>query len=128
MLGESCLVRRDRVVGEGGERQVESRRPRVWLMKIVLVMAVGIMVVRLIELQVVQGEELRLRGDNNRIFQRSVMAPRGIVTQSRSAPGGPFRRGGGDRCHGNDLGARHALSGEASRKRNVVRPGGAAWL
>ncbi len=49
----------------------------------VVVVAVSLIVVRLWYLQVVQGQELRVRSENNRVRLREIKALRGIILDSR---------------------------------------------
>jgi len=80
-VGKGLNGRRDEELHLAGMTKV-----RLVLMKVVFVAAMVMVGLRLFELQVVQGQTLRARSDNNRIYRRTFSAPRGVITDRKGVP------------------------------------------
>lgn len=64
----------------GSDPQLERKDlSRLMLFRLFFAAAFAILGIRLINVQIIQGQEFRLRADENRIFQRTVPAARGVI-------------------------------------------------
>ncbi len=59
---------------------------REYLIPLILILAVGVMLVKLFHLQIVRGSELRILADSNRIRTKIIHAPRGVIFDRNGTP------------------------------------------
>ena len=76
-LREAYDWQKKMVVGSNLKSSVD--KSRLFLLKVMFLCVLVVMAVRLVKLQVVEGAVYRQRSDNNRIYERRVVAPRGVI-------------------------------------------------
>src|SRR3989344_2994495 len=76
-LREAYDWQKKMVVGSNLKSSVD--KSRLFLLKVMFLCVLVVMAVRLVKLQVVEGAVYRQRSDNNRIYERRVVAPRGGI-------------------------------------------------
>lgn len=61
-------------------------KSRLMLFRVAIACFLSLITIRLVKLQVVEGGNYRIRSDDNRIFERRVIAPRGIIRDRNGEP------------------------------------------